>query len=181
MLFLGWMLVLIVWVLLPLIPAILIFKLFPDTRVAASGLFADLTVRATGAFAAYLIVFASIVGVMLPLKDDILNSEKPWEISGVVTVKTSDNQDVDKPEILESLLIETLPKSFSFDSGRFNKNAFYDPNFLYFGIPNFGKTIIDMQNCKDRIKIDRGRKRIILDIPITVVAGPGKTVNCENN
>jgi hypothetical protein len=46
----------VLFVLLPLIPALVTFKLFPDTRVAVSGPLSQVTVRATGAFAAYVVV-----------------------------------------------------------------------------------------------------------------------------
>ena len=42
-----------IWVALPLVPAILIYRYFPDTQVVASGPLAGLTVKASGAFAAY--------------------------------------------------------------------------------------------------------------------------------
>ena len=42
----------VMWVMLPLVPAILTFKLFPKTTVTASGPFAGFTVNASGAFAA---------------------------------------------------------------------------------------------------------------------------------
>ena len=47
----------ILWVLLPLVPSVLIYRLFPNTAVAVSGPLANLTIRASGAFAAYLIIF----------------------------------------------------------------------------------------------------------------------------
>jgi hypothetical protein len=40
-------------VLCPLIPAILIYRLFPETKVSVPGPLAGLTLRAGGAFAAY--------------------------------------------------------------------------------------------------------------------------------
>ena len=43
-------------VLVPMIPLIVIYRLFPDTAVAVTGVLSGLTVRATGAFAAYLIL-----------------------------------------------------------------------------------------------------------------------------
>lgn len=49
----------LLWVTAPLLPAILIYSLFPNSTVAVSGPLANLTVRATGAFAGYLVVFAA--------------------------------------------------------------------------------------------------------------------------
>jgi hypothetical protein len=51
----------VLWVLLPLIPAVLIYRLFPDTKVGVSGPLANLTVRASGAFAGYLVVFLIVM------------------------------------------------------------------------------------------------------------------------
>lgn len=45
----------ILWTILPLGVAVTIFKLFPDTKVSASGPLQNFTINATGAFAAYLI------------------------------------------------------------------------------------------------------------------------------
>jgi hypothetical protein len=45
----------VLYVLLPLIPAVLIFKFFPDTKVTVSGPLQNLTLNATGAFAAYVV------------------------------------------------------------------------------------------------------------------------------
>ena len=47
------------WVLLPLIPSILIFLIFPMTTIMTRGPLALLTLRAGAAFVAYLIVFAA--------------------------------------------------------------------------------------------------------------------------
>ena len=44
------------WVLLPLVPAVLIYLIFPRTQVGLAGPFSGLTIRASGAFAAYFIV-----------------------------------------------------------------------------------------------------------------------------
>src|SRR5262249_1973110 len=60
-----------IWVALPLVPAILIYRYFPNTQVAASGPLAGLTVKASGAFAAYLVVFLLIFGLVSPIKDVI--------------------------------------------------------------------------------------------------------------
>lgn len=59
-------LILILVVALPLLPAILIYKIFPTTQIKASGTIGALTWNASGAFAAYMIVLAIIM--LSPLK-----------------------------------------------------------------------------------------------------------------
>ncbi|MEY3107246.1 MAG: hypothetical protein RIT35_1424, partial [Pseudomonadota bacterium] len=44
------------YVLLPMIPSIVIYRLFPDTKVALSGPISNLTLKSTGAFSAYIVV-----------------------------------------------------------------------------------------------------------------------------
>ena len=46
----------VIYFLVPLIPAILIYKIFPETSVVASGRFSNLKVNSSGAFAAYLVI-----------------------------------------------------------------------------------------------------------------------------
>ena len=44
----------VLYVLLPVVPAILIYKLFPDTKVTVSGPLQGLSLNTSGAFAAYV-------------------------------------------------------------------------------------------------------------------------------
>ena len=53
----------LIYVLVPLVPAIIIYKIFPETKVGTEGLLGQLKVNATGAFAAYLIVI--VVGYFI--------------------------------------------------------------------------------------------------------------------
>ena len=70
-----------VWVLLPLVPAILIYWLFPNTAVAVSGPLASLTVRASGAFAAYLAVFLVTYPLVQRTEQTIGGFQHPfWKI-----------------------------------------------------------------------------------------------------
>jgi len=44
------------WVLVPIIPAVLIYKMFPKAKVSLTGVLSNFKINATGAFAGYLIV-----------------------------------------------------------------------------------------------------------------------------
>ena len=74
-----------IWVGLPLVPAIMIYRYFPETQVFASGPLAGLKVKTSGAFAAYLIVFLCIFLLVNTTKDVIGSGMRPfWEIRGKV-------------------------------------------------------------------------------------------------
>lgn len=87
------------WVLLPLIPAILIYKLFPSSTVAVNGPFAGLTVKAGGAFAGYLIVFAGTYYPIIPPTRDIIAGwqRQFWVLKGDVKLVRDDFSDYPDP------------------------------------------------------------------------------------
>ena len=78
---------LILWVLLPLVPSILLYKVFPNTTVAASGPFAGLTIAAGGAFAGYLIVLLALPLLVRLAGDqlrDQLRGDEIWTVQARV-------------------------------------------------------------------------------------------------
>jgi hypothetical protein len=99
-----------VWVALPLLPAILIYRLFPNTQVAASGPLAGLTVKASGAFAGYLIVFVFIFPLVNMTGDAIGSGVRPfWEITGEVKLIDQD-QEIQNMALLEKMDLRTKPQ-----------------------------------------------------------------------
>lgn len=99
-----------VWVVLPLLPAVLIYRLFPDTSVAASGPFANLTVKASGAFAAYLIVFAATFLLVDHIRTFIGGSMRPfWEVQGEVQLLDQNGNHITQQDLLNKLVLAVNP------------------------------------------------------------------------
>lgn len=73
----------VLYVLLPLIPALLIFKLFPDTKVTVAGPLQNLTINATGAFAAYVVTVALGFFIVQDVVTQI-NSSRHYAVEGVI-------------------------------------------------------------------------------------------------
>jgi hypothetical protein len=85
----------LVFILIPLIPAILIYKIFPDTKVGAQGLLGQLKINATGAFAAYLIVILIGYPIIAKIHDSILATsadEAVWSVKSKVVLMEMDGQ-----------------------------------------------------------------------------------------
>ena len=79
------------YVLLPVLPAVVIYRMFPKTRVAVSGPLSKLSFKASGAFAAYVVtVFLgySLVNQSLQL---IRNSDTGQGVAGTVRQEISRN------------------------------------------------------------------------------------------
>src|SRR5258707_15225279 len=91
----------IIWVLLPLAPAVLIYWLFPNTPVAVSGPLSGLTGRAGGAFGAYLGVLLLTSGQLRTIDQPIAMLYSPlWNIRGTVQLIDLKARPIDSPSIL---------------------------------------------------------------------------------
>lgn len=115
---LGFVLYLL-YVLVPLIPSILIYRIFPDTKVGASGLLGSLKINATGAFAAYLITVVVGYNIIFKVQDQIflLSSENSsWVVkSKVVFERMDDNgnwvvdNNIKDEDVAKFLVISAVP------------------------------------------------------------------------
>ena len=160
------------WVLLPLFPAVLIYRLFPSTQVAVSGPLAGLTVKASGAFAAYLVVFAAV----MPWVDEAYNAAgalmRPmWTITGQLRfIDKKGNEWTPGTDVFRKISIRLQPESNSFESHSFSIAV---PEGQH-GLPTIyldtgvGLPVpLKVQGMK-QAKIDKFRKVVDLSEPIEV-------------
>ena len=161
-----------VWVILPLVPAVLIYRLFPDTAVAVSGPFANLTVRASGAFAAYLIVFAATYLFIVKQTEEVVVSfQRPfWTIKGRIVLIDKEGQEVTAESLIEKMRIRTDPDQFKVQSYRVQLSipeVGGDLPAVIFEIPTWGRKEIDLRTTKE-VSVDRLRKTIEITKPIMI-------------
>lgn len=84
------------YVLLPVIPAVIIYKHFPDTSVGAKGILGGLKINATGAFGAYIIT--CLLGVFIIKKALVFiedASNKNWTISAQIRFADENGKELD--------------------------------------------------------------------------------------
>jgi hypothetical protein len=106
----------IIWVLLPLAPAVLIYWLFPNTPVAVSGPLSGLTVRAGGAFGAYLVVLLLTYGQLRTINQSIAMLDSQfWNVRGTVQLVDSKARPIDSPDLLQKYMVVTKPDTHMFD------------------------------------------------------------------
>jgi len=76
------------WVLVPLFPAVLCYIVFPKDTFAMSGPFQNLTVSATGAFAAYFVLLLASLPLISEINRNFRTLLRPsWIVSGKVIVQ----------------------------------------------------------------------------------------------
>ena len=168
----------VAWVLLPLIPAVLIYLLFPSTTVTASGVLAGLTVRAGGAFAGYLVIFL----LTYPLVERTENTiggflHTSWKVSGEIKlIDSRSKEELHSEALLSKLVIETKPeiigtKSFLLKASMPEEDR--DFPWIVLNIPKFGEAVI---NIRDQVRETNDyEKKIHLSNPIVITGDPSIT------
>jgi hypothetical protein len=113
--FLCLLVLLAVWVSLPLLPAILIYRLFPNAPLIVSGPLAGLTVKTGGAFGAYLIIFLLIKSQIDTTKDFIGSAMRSyWQITGEVSLLDESGKEIDAlDQVLQD--VRTRPSTVTHD------------------------------------------------------------------
>jgi uncharacterized membrane protein (GlpM family) len=167
----------VIWVALPLMPAILIYRLFPSTTVAVSGPLAHLTVKAGGAFAAYLIIFAATYFFVQKMTEEAIVSLKRqvWTINAEVVIKDENGKDINARAIFESAIVKTEPNPHEIKRGHLRSRIVEreegDFPTIVVEIPQFGEGVIDL-NDLSAIAINKFNKTIKIKQPIVVQAAP---------
>jgi hypothetical protein len=157
------------WVTIPMIPAILIYKLFPDTHVTAEGPFANLTIKATGAFAGYLIVFAATFFVAEKGISIVASFQKPyWTISGSIVLDHKEHQF--DSQILKQLVVTTHPPPFEVLDDRIKLQVpeGRDIPSIVLDIPNFGRALVHLSDKDTSIEKDEFKKEIRIEEAIMI-------------
>lgn len=155
-----------VWVCGPLIPAVLIYHLFPSTTVAASGPLSGLTVRATGAFAAYVIVFLMAYPLCLKLQDMFGDQQRPvWTVRAKVIARDPAGNPINYSGFYSGMTVSFSP-NFQVIAGREvtlkipMDGASKSWPKITFTVPNYGGTTIDLDDYSNQFEVDTYLKEI---------------------
>ncbi len=161
------------WILLPMIPAILIYWLFPDNKVAVSGPFAGLTVKASGAFAAYLVVFAAVYLALVPVtRDYIVHMRREfWTVKGDIELRRADGTAYPHSDALLNTL-KVRPATYRFDGDTAVVKIEEDEEggfpVVVIEIPNFGEQTIPLNHPERKFSIDYSRRIIRINDPVVI-------------
>lgn len=176
--FLVFCLLMLVWVLLPLVPAWVTYRITPDQKLGLKGPLEALTMRVSGAFAAYLIVLlvmGAVVNKGLELVGSMLSPT--WTVKAPVVIVDKDGAPISQ---LDSA--PTLTVSFKPDIHRIGKENVVlklpgDTSswpLLTLQIPSFGGAEVDLTNLTDVMEFDHFRKTVELKRAIVIRQFPAE-------
>jgi len=165
----------------PLVPAVVTYKLFPDTSVGLSGPLQGLTVRATGAFAAYTIVFLMMLPLTNKIFDVVGGFNKPsWTIYADIKAVDKNDKEVTVANFLETATLGLKPEINTLASRSLrvsipgaDRDAW--PH-LTVHVPGWGVGEIDLARLTADAEWDRFRKTVRLRTPIVVREYEGSSV-----
>ena len=152
----------------PLIPAVLIYKIFPDTQVGATGLLGNLKINATGAFAAYIIVSVMSFFVVQYVQSTITGSStQTWTVNAKMEFVDSNGKIINtgKQKLVDMTKISITPDQFirkTPDLVKFMATGEGTNLTISFQQENFEGPSIDLSQTDSSIKIDVQKKTIQL-------------------
>ncbi len=163
-----------IYVLLPLIPSVLIYKMFPDSKVGANGILGSLKINTTGAFAAYIIVVIIGSTEISKIHEMIRSSyaeSSAWLVnSKVVFLEQNQNGEwvksnkVTSDDIRARLEIKTNPDYNQKDLGAVTFMTYSRAGLpkLIFSFPDYESRTIDLSDAA--VKLDLARKSLDLGL-----------------
>jgi len=175
------------WVLLPLVPAVLIYLIFPKTEVGLSGPFSGLTIRASGAFGAYFIVLLATMPLLNRQNHNLETLLRPtWVITGTVHLQDEDGRELAFNNRTSPLTIDLDPKLVEPRGPKgfrviVPEVGDHQVPALFIRFPGYADYMIDptSPNAGDHVKIDAAKKSIDITSPIILRKQKCVGIGCD--
>lgn len=138
----------VVWVLLPLVPALLIYWLFPNTPVAVSGPLAGVSVKTGGAFGAYLVILLLTWGELQTINQSIAGWQSQfWTVKGSVQLVGPGEQPLKSSKLIAGSDVVTTPLLHTFNEYEVTLRIVQEKNgklpLAVIRVPHFGEEKIE--------------------------------------
>lgn len=175
------------WVLLPLAPAILIYRIFPDTETGLRGPFGNLSIRASGAFAAYFLVFLATIPLLNQMNRNLKGEFRPsWTVKGRILPQDENGKPIPNSDQFGNIVRVSLDP----DIVRVKRNLTFEATVPEINgrLPEFsinyegvGTSYIDFQNlgAGDDVDFDEANREVIIRSPIIIRREPCIGIDCS--
>lgn len=164
------------WVLVPLIPAWITYRITPDQTLGLRGPFQGLTLNAGGAFAAYLIVLLVALAAFERGSDLVGSLARPmWILEGNLIVKDHKGAEIRLPTGPSPVRVTFSPEIGSVSGNNINVKLpgnMSDWPLVMFEIPEHGGTTLAFSQLKGDMEIDHFEKKILLRKPVEIPEAP---------
>jgi hypothetical protein len=161
------------WLVVPLVPAWVTYKITPAQKLGLGGPLSDLTVKATGAFAAYLILLIASHQLVVKGGLSIIGSmatPSVWTFKADVMAIGPDGRPVPIPDDVKGLDVAFKPELHQIGKNKLVVQLPQNPEkwpFLTITIPGFGGAEIDLSQMNG-VDLNYFKKTVELSGPITI-------------
>lgn len=175
----------LLFVLVPIIPAALLYKWFPDSRVSADGVLSKFKINSSGAFAAYLVTVLLGYFVIADIKTTVLflaksSSPHVWVVRGDLQLQDKYGNEIPEASLFETRLsFDFKPDFLLHKDGNVELQIPGPPGgelpqfFITVNVDGFGQETLCLSKLTDEdAVIDRDSHLIHLKKPLVV-----KTLN----
>jgi hypothetical protein len=176
------------WVLLPLAPAILIYRIFPNTETGLKGPFGNLSIRASGAFAAYFIVFLATFPLLNEMNRNLKGQFRPsWTVKGRILPQDENGNAITSSDQFGNVIRVSLDP----DIVRVKPNLTFEATVPVINgrLPEFsinyegvGTSYMDFQNLSagDDVDFDEKNREVTIRSPIIIRKEPCIGIDCSS-
>lgn len=166
------------WLLIPLLPAWITYRITPNQRLGLGGPLSDLTIKATGAFAAYLILL--LASYQLVVKGGLsivggMATPSVWTFKADVIAIGPDGSPQTIPDNVKGLDVVFKPELHLIGKSKIKIHLPQNPDnwpLLTITIPGFGGAEIDL-NSQNGVELNHFKKTVELAGPITIRQAAG--------
>ncbi|RDJ98262.1 hypothetical protein [Cupriavidus lacunae] len=176
----------IVWIVLPLVPAWLTYKITPNQVLGLRGPFQGMTLNSTGSFAAYVIVGLILSTFIWPTGKVLLGrvmGDTTWHITGAVELYDANGERVTLVPQMSKASINIIPNPNTV-SGTLSLMVPFikdEKPTVYIDVPNWGGAVVSFQDPETYV-VDPLNKTIRLKNSIQIRQQPqGKLVIGEGS
>jgi hypothetical protein len=161
------------WILVPLIPAWITYRITPQQTLGLRGPLQGLTLNTSGAFAAYLIVLLVSTSAFERGSDLVGSLARPmWTLEANLVVKDRTGAERRLPSGPSPVKVTFTPDINSISTNRISLKLpgnMSDWPLVLFDIPDYGGTTLAFAELQDEMKIDHFLKKILLRKPIEIL------------
>lgn len=177
----------LLFVLVPIIPAALLYRWFPESQVTAKGVLSKFTINSSGAFAAYMVTVLLGYFLIGDIKETVLDlarntSSAVWIVRGTLQFQDRNGNTIEEASLYDRLYFDVKPDFLVQQGGHVELKipgtgtGEIPQYFITVNVDGFGRQTIPLAILtEDEAEIDTDKHLIILKSPVVV-----KTMNDPN-
>lgn len=162
------------YVFLPIIPALVLYRMFPDSQISASGVLSKFKFNATGAFGGYVITVVLGWGLVNSIHELIAKSTNPsWTIKTKLSIYDENEQPITNHSRIDELQVKVYPELVQVTGGIAvikipGNRSSWNTTMLEFNLPGHGLNVVNLADKSLKSDIDEYNLTMNFSEPVKI-------------